>query len=74
MNPTNANDSFTATIRMEGQTPVVEFAPTNEVLRASGAIHYILQGKTSLTNDWTYCPSFNAPGDTNRFFRGKVEW
>lgn len=25
-------------------------------------------------NDWTDCPSFEAPGDTNRFFRVKVEW
>lgn len=74
LNPTNALDKFTATIRMEGQTPIVEFAPTNEVLRASGAIRYILQGKPALTNDWMDCPSFEAPGDTNRFFRVKVEW
>ena len=74
LNPTNANDTFTATIRMEGQTPIIEFAPTNEVLRASGAIRYILQSKPSLTNDWTDCPSFEVPGDTNRFFRVKVEW
>ena len=74
LNPTNALDKFTATIRMEGQIPIVEFTPTNDVLRANGAIRYVLQGKTSLTNDWTDCVSFEAPGDTNRFFRVKVEW
>ena len=73
LNPTNALDRFTTTIRMEGQTPIVEFSPTNEVLRASGAIRYILQGKPSLTNDWQDV-EFADPGDTNRFFRVKVTW
>ena len=74
LEPTNATSKFTATIRMEGSVPVVEYSPTNETLKASGAIEYILQGKTSLTNDWVDCPSFDEPGDTNRFFRVKVIW
>ena len=72
--PTNATSKFTATIRMDGVRPVVEFSPTNEALRASGAINYVLQGKPTLTNDWGNCPSFAEPGDTNRFFRVKVTW
>ena len=74
LEPTNATSKFTVAIRMDGSVPVVEYSPTNETLRASGAIEYILQGKTSLTNEWADCPSFDEPGDTNRFFRVKVTW
>ena len=70
LDPTNETSKFTATIRMEGTRPIVEFSPTNETI----AIQYILQGKPALTNDWFDCPSFNEPGDTNRFFRVKVTW
>ena len=73
LEPTNALSKFTATIRMEGQKPVVEYFPTNEVLKASGAIEYILQGKPALTNGWQDV-TFEEPGATNRFFRVKVEW
>ena len=68
------DDTFLTTIRMDGSTPVVEFAPTNETLRASGDIDYVLEGRMSLTNDWSACDSFDLPGDTNRFFRVKVVW
>ena len=74
LDPTNATSKFTATIRMDGMTPVVEYTPTNEVLKSSRAIDYVLQGKPALTNDWADCPSFEEPGDTNRFFRVKVKW
>ncbi len=73
LDPTNALSKFTATIRMEGQKPVIEYFPTNEVLKASGAIEYILQGKPALSNDWQDV-EFDEPGDTNRFFRVKVTW
>jgi hypothetical protein len=72
--PTSAASQLRATIRMEGSVPIVEYAPTNEVLKASGAIEYRLQGRPTLTNKWEYCPSFGDPGDTNRFFRVKVIW
>ena len=68
------DDTFLTTIRMDGSTPVVEFAPTNETLRASGGIDYVLEGRMSLTNDWSACDSLDLPGDTNRFFRVKVVW
>jgi hypothetical protein len=74
LEPTNATSKFTATIRMEGSVPIVEYAPTNEVLKASGAIEYRLQGRPTLTNGWEYCPSFSEPGEANRFFRVKVIW
>ncbi|MBO7482966.1 MAG: chitobiase/beta-hexosaminidase C-terminal domain-containing protein [Kiritimatiellae bacterium] len=73
LDPTG-DDTFLTTIRMDGPTPVVEFSPTNEILRASGDIDYVLEGRTSLTNDWSECDSFDQPGDTNRFFRVKVVW
>ena len=72
LEPTNATSKFTATIRMEGSVPVVEYAPTNEVL--SGAIEYRLQGRPTLTNAWENRPSFGDPGEANRFFRVKVIW
>ena len=59
---------------MEGSVPVVEYSPTNETLKASGAIEYRLQGKPTLTDEWGDCPSFDEPGDTNRFFRVNVIW
>ena len=71
LDPTNETSKFLATIRMNGTTPIVEYSPTNTTL---GNITYILQGKPALTNDWFDCPSFNEPGDTNRFFRVKVTW
>ncbi len=73
LEPTNETSKFVATIRMDGTTPVVGYSPTNEVLKASGAIEYILQGKPALTNGWQNV-EFDAPGDTNRFFRVKVTW
>lgn len=73
LEPTNALSKLTATIRMEGQTPIVEYFPTNEVLKANGVIEYILQGKPTLTNGWQDV-EFAAPGDTNRFFRVRVKW
>ena len=73
LDPTNALSKFTATIRMDGTTPIVEFSPTNEVLKASGDINYVLQGKPTLTNGWQDV-EFDEPGDTNRFFRVKVTW
>ena len=73
LDPTNALSRFTATIRMEGQKPVVEYFPTNEVLKASGTIEYILQGKPALSNSWQNV-TFDQPGATNRFFRVKVTW
>lgn len=71
LDPTNALSRFTVSIRMAGETPVVTYAPTNTVL---GNISYVLQGKPLLTNDWANCESFDAPGDTNRFFRVNVTW
>ena len=73
LEPTNALSKLTATIRMEGQKPVVEYFPTNEVLKASGAIEYILQGKPALSNGWQDV-TFEEPGTTNRFFRVRVHW
>ena len=73
LDPTNALSKFTATIRMDGTTPIVEFSPTNEVLKTSGEIEYVLQGKPTLTNGWQDV-EFNEPGDTNRFFRVRVKW
>ena len=73
LDPTNALSKFTATIRMDGTTPIVEFSPTNEVLKASGGIDYVLQGKPTLTNGWQDV-EFDEPGNTNRFFRVRVKW
>ena len=73
LEPTNALSKLTATIRMEGQKPIVEYFPTNEVLKASGAIEYILQGKPALSNDWQNV-TFEEPGATNRLFRVRVQW
>lgn len=73
LDPTNETSTFTATIRLDGTTPIVEYSPTNETLRASGAIEYILQGKPSLLLDWQDV-TFDDPGDTNRFFRVRVNW
>ena len=73
LEPTNETSKFTVSIRMEGTTPIIEYTPTNEVLKSSGAIEYILQGKPTLTNGWQNV-SFESPGDTNRFFRVKVEY
>jgi len=70
LEPTNETSKFLATIRMEGQRPVVEYSPTNTAL---GNITYVLQGKPALTNSWQNV-EFDAPGDTNRFFRVKVTW
>ena len=58
---------------MDGERPVVEYSPTNEELKASGDIKYVLQGKPTLNNDWQDV-DFNEPGDTNHFFRVKVIW
>ena len=74
LDPTNAASRFTATIRMDGDKPVVGFSPTNETLRASGAIEYVLQGRPTLADGWSDCASFDEPGETNRFFRVKVTW
>ena len=73
LDPTNEMSKFSATIRMEGTTPVVGYSPTNEALKASGEIEYVLQGKPTLTNGWQDV-EFNDPGDTNRFFRVNVTW
>ena len=73
LDPTNETSKFVTTIRMEGTTPIVEYSPTNEVLKASNAIEYVLQGKPALSNDWQDV-DFNELGDTNRFFRVKIEW
>ena len=73
LEPTNKLSKFTTTIRMHGQSPVVEYSPTNEVLKASGEIEYILQGKPALSNGWQDV-KFDEPGETNRFFRVKVTW
>ena len=70
LDPTNETSRFLATIRMEGQRPVVEYTPTNTAL---GNITYVLQGKPSLTNGWQDV-AFDEPGDTNRFFRVRVTW
>ena len=69
LEPTNEQSKFTALIRMDGTTPIVEFSPTNDAI----AIQYILQGKPTLTNDWQDV-EFDEPGDTNRFFRVRVAW
>ena len=73
LEPTNETSKLVTTIRMDGTTPVVEYSPTNEVLKARGAIEYVLQGKPTLTNGWQDV-EFNEPGDTNRFFRVIVTW
>ena len=70
LDPTNETSKFLATIRMEGQRPVVEYSPTNTTL---GNITYVLQGKPALSNDWQNV-EFDEPGATNRFFRVKVTW
>jgi hypothetical protein len=58
---------------MDGAAPIVGYSPTNEVLKASGAIEYVLQGKPTLTNGWQNV-EFHEPGATNRFFRVRVTW
>ena len=73
LDPTNETSKLTVSIRMDGETPIVEYSPTNEVLKASGDISYILLGKPALSNDWQEV-EFDEPGETNRFFRVKVEW
>ncbi len=73
LDPTNETSKLVTTIRMDGTTPVVEYSPTNEVLKARKAIEYVLQGKPALSNNWQDV-EFDKPGDTNRFFRIKVEW
>ena len=69
LDPTNETSKFTVSIRMDGETPVVEYSPTNDTI----AIQYVLQGKPLLNNDWQDV-EFDEPGDTNRFFRVKVKW
>lgn len=73
LDPTNEMSKLVTTIRMVGTTPVVEYSPTNEVLKERKAIEYVLQGKPALSNNWQDV-EFDEPGDTNRFFRIKVEW
>jgi len=73
LEPTNEMSKFTALIRMDGTTPIIEYSPTNELLKASGAIDYVLQGKPTLTNGWQDV-DFDEPGDTNHFFRVRVKW
>ena len=73
LDPTDEASKFLATIRMDGTTPIVGYSPTNEVLKASGAIEYVLQGKPTLTNGWQNV-EFHEPGATNRFFRVRVTW
>ena len=70
LDPTNETSKFTATIRMDGTTPIVEYSPTNTAL---GNITYVLQGKPALSNGWQNV-EFDEPGATNRFFRVKVTW
>ena len=78
LDPTDEDAEFKAIIRMDGLTPVVEFSPTNEVLKASGAIHYVLQGSETLKgeSDWTDEDNRDnmMPNADDRFFRVKVEW
>ncbi|MBR0197953.1 MAG: C10 family peptidase [Kiritimatiellae bacterium] len=74
LDPTKADEEFKVTITMDGQTPVVTYSPTNETLKVSGDIEYILQGKPKLTDDFENCESFDEPGEDNRFFRVKVQW
>ena len=69
LDPTNETSKLVTTIRMVGTIPVVEYSPTNTAI----SIDYILQGKPVLSNDWQDV-DFDEPGDTNRFFRIKVEW
>lgn len=73
LDPTNEMSRFTTYIRMDGDKPIVEYSPTNEVLTASGSIEYILQGKPALSNGWQDV-KFDEPGETNCFFRVKVDW
>ena len=73
LDPTNEISKLKVLIRMDGERPVVEYSPTNEELKASGDIKYVLQGKPTLNNDWQDV-DFNEPGDTNHFFRVKVIW
>lgn len=78
LDPTDEDAEFKAIIRMDGLTPVVEFSPTNEVLNASGVIHYVLQGSETLKgeSDWTDEDNRDnmTPNADDRFFRVKVEW
>ena len=70
LDPTNETSKFETTITMVNGSPVVEYSPTNTTLPR---LQYILQGKPTLTDDWQDV-EFDDPGDTNRFFRVKVEW
>ena len=69
LDPTNEVSKFEVAIRMDGDTPIVEYSPTNDTI----AIQYVLQGKPLLNNDWQDV-EFAEPGDTNRFFRVKIKW
>lgn len=78
LEPTDPTSKFTATIRMNGTTPVVEYSPTNTVLEASGMIRYVLQGSSVIkkASDWTEADDrTNMTADPDdRFFRVKVTW
>ena len=73
LDPTKSDSKFIVTIRMNGQTPVIEYVPENPLVD-EGVIRYVLQGKPELDGEWEDRDSIDKPGDNDHFFRIKVKW
>lgn len=75
LNPMGSG-TFTATLTMDGNTPVITYSPTNETLVADATmpITYVLQGNASTTEDNWENASFDNPGSSYVRFRVDVRW
>lgn len=75
LNPMGSG-TFTATLTMNGTTPVVTFEPRNTTLEADATmpITYVLQGNASTTEDNWEDTSFDNPGSSYVRFRVDVRW
>lgn len=76
LDPTDANSTFTATLTMNGNTPVITYSPTNETLVADATmpIMYVLQGNASAEGGEWVDTSFDNPGSSYVRFRVDVRW
>ena len=69
--PTDAADTFRATVTMVGDTPVVSWSPVLPVAEAARRTYAILGRSSLLSGDWTVVP---AGGERNfNFFKVTVE-
>ncbi len=75
LNPMGSG-TFTATLTMNGSTPVITYSPTNETLVADATmpITYVLQGNASDEGGEWVDTSFDNPGSNYVRFRVDVRW